>query len=84
MKKGNMAAQVTMITQLGLSLVTPVLLCVFLAVWLKNHFQLGEWILILGIVSGIAAMALTFFKIYKVYQNEDEREEYPVQSNHHN
>ena len=41
-------------TQLGLSVAFPLAGFVLGAVWLRNRFDLGIWILILGIVLGFA------------------------------
>lgn len=45
----------TMLTQLALSLLTPTLLCIFGAIWLKNKFGLGQWIVMLGIFLGLGS-----------------------------
>ena len=39
-------------TQLGISVAVPLALCTLGAVWLRNRFDLGPWILILGIGLG--------------------------------
>lgn len=41
------------LTQLGLSIVCPLLLCVLGAVWLRNRFDLGNWVIFLGIALGL-------------------------------
>ena len=52
-------ARISLITQLGLSLVTPPLLLLLGALWLQSRFGMGDWILLCailgGIVSGICA-----------------------------
>lgn len=40
------------LTQLGISVAVPLALCTFGAVWLRDRFQLGSWILVLGIGLG--------------------------------
>jgi len=39
-------------TQLGISTAVPLALCTLGAVWLRNQFDLGPWILVLGIGLG--------------------------------
>lgn len=39
-------------TQLGISVAVPLALCILGAVWLRNRFDLGPWVLILGICLG--------------------------------
>lgn len=41
------------LTQLGLSILSPLLLCVLLAVWLRNRFGVGGWVVVLGILLGL-------------------------------
>ena len=39
-------------TQLGISVAVPLALCTMGAVWLRNQFDLGPWVLLLGIGIG--------------------------------
>lgn len=41
------------LTQLGFSVVAPLAGFILLAVWLRERFDLGIWVLILGIVLGV-------------------------------
>lgn len=41
------------ITQLGLSVVTPLVLFVLLAVWLHDRFGWGTWVIWVGVALGI-------------------------------
>ena len=51
----NSLKYISMITQLGIAVITPAILCTFGAIWLKNKFGLGDWIVIAGIILGIAS-----------------------------
>ena len=42
----------TWLTQLGLSVAFPLAGCIWLAVWLRDRYALGKWVLIVGIVLG--------------------------------
>ncbi len=42
------------LTQLGLSVAIPPVGFVLLALWLRSRFGLGSWVLVLGILLGIA------------------------------
>lgn len=42
------------LTQLGLSVAGPLAGFLLLAVWLRQRFDLGAWVLILGIIFGIS------------------------------
>lgn len=58
------------ITQFGLDMVTPVLLCTIIAVWLKNKLSLGSWVVIVAIIAGVAVSALNMFKFIKTVEKE--------------
>ena len=45
--------ELTLLTQLGLSVAIPLAGFVWLAVWLQGKFGLGKWVVILGIVLGL-------------------------------
>ena len=42
------------LTQLGISVAGPLAGFILLAVWLRQRFALGVWVILLGIVLGIA------------------------------
>ena len=42
------------LTQLGLSIVCPLLLCLLGAVWLRDRFGFGNWVIFLGIALGLS------------------------------
>lgn len=65
------------ITELGLSVATPLALFVLVAVWLQNRFALGGWVIILGLFLGLytafsAARVFARFYIGKKPKKEDE------------
>ena len=43
----------TWMTQLGLSIAAPLAGFIFLALWLRNQFSLGSWVLWVGILLGL-------------------------------
>ena len=45
--------KLTMLTQLSLSLVTPLLLCLGLCWWSSNRWSLGGWIYLIGFFFGL-------------------------------
>ena len=54
MKKWTgMITNLTMLTQFGLSLVTPLFLCLALCWWLCDRFSVGTWIYLIGFFFGI-------------------------------
>ena len=45
----------TWLTQLGLSVALPLVGFIFLALWLREQFGFGDWVLWAGIVLGLVA-----------------------------
>lgn len=41
------------LTQLGLSVAVPLAGCIFLGVWLHQHFSWGSWVIYTGVILGI-------------------------------
>ena len=68
---------ITLITQFGLSLITPVLLCIGLCWFLCNRYQIGGWVYILGFFFGIGASFMTAYKFYLAEMNRQKKEEKP-------
>ena len=65
-------------TQVGVSVVTPPILCCFAALWLKRRFALGNGTVIIGIVLGIAVAACSlrdFLRLTERKARESERKE---------
>lgn len=58
MKSGfRLAAALLWLTQLGLSVVCPLLLFILGSVWLRDHFGWGQWIVAVGIILGAVGAA---------------------------
>ena len=67
----------TRYAQFGLTLVTPLILCVLLAHWLKNRFQIGDWVILVAVLIGLASMALTFYHFACTLLYESRRKQEP-------
>ncbi|MGN1098284.1 MAG: AtpZ/AtpI family protein [Clostridia bacterium] len=74
MKKSVLTA-LAMITQFGISVITPVLLCTLGAVWLRNKFGLGDFVVILGILIGIGAGIMTMIKMIRQMSDMAKKED---------
>lgn len=64
----------SILTQLGLSLIMPVLLCLFLCWFLVNRFGLPGWIFIPGLVLGLGASAVTGWKFYQMIMKDQKKD----------
>ena len=57
-------ANLPLVTQFGLSLVLPPILCFFGARWLMDRFGLGSWVLLIAVL--LAGLGLHCFSLYPV------------------
>lgn len=62
------------LTQMGLSLAMPMILCIAAAAWLQNRFGLGGWVVIAGIVLGVGGTVSTFRQILRRESQKAKRE----------
>lgn len=56
----------SLISQIGISVITPCLLCILGALWLRSKFNLGDWVIILGILFGLAGGIVSISKYAKM------------------
>ena len=75
-------------TQLGISVAVPLALCTLGAIWLRNRFDLGPWILFLGIGLGfylaIDGMRTSLKAMDRMHSAGDKnKEEPPLSFNDH-
>lgn len=76
----------TWLTQLGLSTAVPLAGFVLLAVWLKNRFGLGNWVLFVGIGLGVVSAIDGFYKSLKALENltkDKQKDKPPVSYTEH-
>ena len=76
----------TWVTQLGLSTAVPLVGFVWLALWLKERFALGNWVLFVGIGFGVYCAIDGFVRSLKVLgrmSKEKSAKEPPVSFNEH-
>ena len=76
----------TWLTQLGLSVAVPLAGFVLLAVWLRERFDLGVWVIITGVVLGLYCAADGFLRSLKLLRRLGEGKKKgppPVSYNEH-
>lgn len=54
-----------LISQLALSMITPCFITIALCTWLKNHFGLGNWVVVAGILWGIGSGFVSVWRYMK-------------------
>lgn len=73
-------------TQLGLSVAVPPAVLILLTVWLRNRFDWGIWVVIVGVILGLllAAEGLhSSLKAMKRMAKKEKEEKPPVSFNEH-
>ena len=56
------------LTQFGLSVAEPIVLCLWGAHWLQQRFVLGSWVMLLGLVLGLGSAASSFLSFLRYFQ----------------
>lgn len=86
MKWNEIFAQMTLLAQLGLSLATPILMCLAACYLLCTRLNVGLWVYIPGMIMGLGASFMTAYKVYLSVtgkQKKRERGENEVSFNKH-
>lgn len=73
------------LTQLGMSVISPLLVFSLGSVWLQNHFSLGKWVPIVGILLGLSGSISAGVSFVRHAKNLDvsKKEQPPVSFNEH-
>ncbi|MCR5404164.1 MAG: AtpZ/AtpI family protein [Butyrivibrio sp.] len=66
-------AQFAMVGQLGLSLLMPLLICLFACFLLVSKLSVGAWVYIPGFVLGLGSSAMTAYKVYLSVMKKEEK-----------
>lgn len=59
------------VTQFGLSMVSPLILCIIAANWLRERFGWGNWVMVLAIIIGALSAVTTFASFAKTVKREN-------------
>lgn len=63
----------TLLTQLGLSIAIPPLVCLYAAGWLRNRLDLGLWIMVIALIFGLGGSVGSFWKFWKMIEKRGKR-----------
>lgn len=74
-KGSKIFQQIAMVTQFGLSLVVPLLMCIGGAWLLNNKAGVGLWIYIPGFIFGLGSSFVTAYKFYQIESKKAHKEE---------
>ena len=70
----------SILSQFGLSLAMPLLLCLFVAYQLREHFHLSYWIYLPAFFFGLAASFMTAYKFYLSVSEKEKKQETKVRA----
>ncbi|MBR2188946.1 MAG: AtpZ/AtpI family protein [Eubacterium sp.] len=71
-RRREILKNLSILTQLGLSLIMPVLLCLFLCWFLVSRAGLPVWIYVPGILFGLGGSVMTAYKFYKMIMKDQD------------
>ena len=76
---------ITMLTQFGLSFITPLLLCLALCWWLTVRMGMGGWVYIPGFFFGMGGSVMVAYKLYLsvTHRQKKEKKKSKVSFNRH-
>ena len=76
-KKKGVYAALALISQLGLSMLTPILLCVFVGVEIDERFgtSFTVWLILLGILAGVRNVYVLLRHTKKTMEDESDTDE---------
>ena len=63
------------ISQLGLSVAISFLLWIFFAMWIRDKFNLGNFVMIIGILLGLGSAVLSFIKFCGLISPKEKNDE---------
>lgn len=64
-----------LISQLSISMITPIFMMLALCVWLKNRFSLGNWIVIAGLLLGVGSGLSSVWTFVRSFLREGQRQQ---------
>lgn len=79
-KKSNVIKAASMVSQFGINMIVPIVLCVAVGVWLGDKFDM-DWIVIPLFFMGALAGYTNIFKTALTFMKKDTKKENDVKKN---
>lgn len=73
--RSNVWYNLSLISQLAISLLVPIFLMIFVCTWLKNKFGFGDWIVLAGILFGVASGLNSMWSYLKRFLREGRQQQ---------
>ena len=75
MRDKRVLKAITMITQISISMMVPIFLCVFIGYQLDKKFQTSYWVLIFMILGFLASIRNVYYLTKSFYEKDKARED---------
>ncbi len=75
MKKSDVLRYLSSLTQLGLSIAVPPVLCIFFGLWLQKKWGVGDWVIVVCLLVGIVSGACSFASFVRTARFRAEKKE---------
>ena len=75
MKKSDVLRYLSSLTQLGLSVAAPPILCIFFGLWLQKKWGVGDWVIVVCLLVGIVSGACSFASFIRAARFRAEKKE---------
>ncbi len=69
----EIALGLSMFTQIAISVATPLILCIAGAAYLRAKFELGLWVVIVGIALGLYLAYVSMYQLFRYYSKRAEK-----------
>ena len=69
----EMLRQLTYLTQLGITVLAPIVLSVLVGVFLNRRFDVGEWVIVLLLGVGLVSGGCGFFRFVRAFINMEKK-----------
>ncbi len=61
------------LTQVGLTAVIPIFIWIYIAEFIRERLSLGSYVLIIGILLGIASAYVSLYKLFKAMSSDNNK-----------
>ena len=75
MKKSDVLRYLSSLTQLGLSIAVPPILCIFFGLWLQKKWGVGDWVIVVCLLVGLVSGACSFASFIRTARFRAEKKE---------
>lgn len=79
----NIVKNLMWLSQLGLTILAPPLLCIWGCSWLQSRFGIGPWLMVVAIVLGLGASVSSAMRFYAMVKRQNETKKPPQAFNEH-